>query len=94
MESFTDDLTAIVDATPRALKRILYIFNRFTAIAGLPINVSKTQVVPLGTLSLVEVAQIKKVGVEVDSAFMVLGFFVDGEVKNRQKLGQHLEKNQ
>ena len=95
--SYADDLTEFIHATRENLNTFKIIFNRFSLLSGLQLNLEKTTVIPIAAADNITFRMhVLDLGFGLENEFTVLGFKIDNKlihlrenvVKIKQKKAQ------
>jgi len=80
--SYADDLTEFIQATKENLVNFKNVFNRFSLLSGLQLNLEKTTVIPVAQADNNTFrTQVLESGFALDNIFTVLGFKIDNKLE-------------
>ena len=79
--SYADDLTEFIHATRENLNTFKMIFNRFSLLSGLQLNLEKTTVIPIAAADNINFRMhVLDLGFGLENEFTVLGFKIDNKL--------------
>ena len=86
MSQYADDTAVVLDGSEKSLKATIEELNNFKAISGLKINLSKTQLVWIGSKKYSREILCQDMNFQWTTQFKLLGIHFDVDLNNIPKL--------